>query len=156
MGSVFERSHWPHTARQAPKKPLVMGNRRASAGFDEVTALTTCPGSKSWIYLDAEAVPAYLESTSEQNRRLYRRHGYTDMDRRRSALPTIRFSIACDAQREANDALAGAGDAVDVPAPANRSALRGSQHISKTGTLVAARSRPNDRAVSRPSSPASA
>ncbi|GLH99871.1 GNAT family N-acetyltransferase [Phytohabitans aurantiacus] len=29
--------------------------------------------------LDAEGVPAYLEATSEQNRKLYRRHGYTDM-----------------------------------------------------------------------------
>jgi GNAT superfamily N-acetyltransferase len=30
--------------------------------------------------LDAEAIPAYLEATSDQNRRLYRRHGYTDMN----------------------------------------------------------------------------
>jgi ribosomal protein S18 acetylase RimI-like enzyme len=30
--------------------------------------------------LDAERIPAYLEATSEQNRRLYRRHGYTDMN----------------------------------------------------------------------------
>ena len=29
--------------------------------------------------LDADGVPAYLEATSEQNRRLYQRHGYTDM-----------------------------------------------------------------------------
>ena len=29
--------------------------------------------------LDAEGIPAYLEATSEQNRRLYHRHGYTDM-----------------------------------------------------------------------------
>jgi ribosomal protein S18 acetylase RimI-like enzyme len=29
--------------------------------------------------LDGEGIPAYLEATSEQNRRLYRRHGYTDM-----------------------------------------------------------------------------
>lgn len=30
--------------------------------------------------LDAEGVPGYLEATSVQNRRLYRRHGYTDMN----------------------------------------------------------------------------
>ncbi len=29
--------------------------------------------------LDAQGLPAYLEATSDQNRRLYRRHGYTDM-----------------------------------------------------------------------------
>jgi ribosomal protein S18 acetylase RimI-like enzyme len=29
--------------------------------------------------LDAEGVPAYLEATGEQNRELYRRHGYMDM-----------------------------------------------------------------------------
>jgi GNAT superfamily N-acetyltransferase len=29
--------------------------------------------------LDAEAIPAYLEATSADNQRLYRRHGYTDM-----------------------------------------------------------------------------
>ena len=29
--------------------------------------------------LDADGIPAYLEATSEQNRALYRRHGYTDM-----------------------------------------------------------------------------
>ena len=29
--------------------------------------------------LDAEDIPAYLEATGEQNRRLYQRHGYTDM-----------------------------------------------------------------------------
>ena len=29
--------------------------------------------------LDTDGVPAYLEATSEQNRRLYQRHGYTDM-----------------------------------------------------------------------------
>ncbi|MEV6303889.1 GNAT family N-acetyltransferase [Actinoplanes sp. NPDC051861] len=29
--------------------------------------------------LDTDDVPAYLEATSEHNRRLYRRHGYTDM-----------------------------------------------------------------------------
>ena len=29
--------------------------------------------------LDAEGIPAYLEATGEQNRRLYQRHGYTDM-----------------------------------------------------------------------------
>ena len=29
--------------------------------------------------LDAEGIPAYLEATGEQNRALYRRHGYTDM-----------------------------------------------------------------------------
>jgi ribosomal protein S18 acetylase RimI-like enzyme len=41
-------------------------------------------GSKLMNYthsrLDAEAIPAYLEATSDQNRRLYRRHGYTDMN----------------------------------------------------------------------------
>lgn len=31
-------------------------------------------------WLDAEGIPAYLEATSEQNRRLYRRHGYADMN----------------------------------------------------------------------------
>lgn len=30
--------------------------------------------------LDAQGIPAYLEATSEQNRKLYRRHGYTDMN----------------------------------------------------------------------------
>jgi ribosomal protein S18 acetylase RimI-like enzyme len=30
--------------------------------------------------LDAEDTAAYLEATNEQNRRLYRRHGYTDMN----------------------------------------------------------------------------
>jgi ribosomal protein S18 acetylase RimI-like enzyme len=30
--------------------------------------------------LDAENIPAYLEATGEQNRKLYRRHGYTDMN----------------------------------------------------------------------------
>jgi GNAT superfamily N-acetyltransferase len=35
-------------------------------------------------HLDAGGVPAYLEATSEENARLYRRHGYTDM-----APPTI-------------------------------------------------------------------
>lgn len=30
-------------------------------------------------HLDALGIPAYLEATGEQNRRLYRRHGYTDM-----------------------------------------------------------------------------
>ncbi|MFC7527556.1 GNAT family N-acetyltransferase [Actinoplanes sp. GCM10030250] len=34
--------------------------------------------------LDADVVPAYLEATSEQNRRLYQRHGYTEM-----SVPTI-------------------------------------------------------------------
>jgi GNAT superfamily N-acetyltransferase len=29
--------------------------------------------------LDAEGIPAYLEATGEQNRRLYRRHDYLDM-----------------------------------------------------------------------------
>jgi ribosomal protein S18 acetylase RimI-like enzyme len=29
--------------------------------------------------LDADTIPAYLEATSPQNQRLYRRHGYTDM-----------------------------------------------------------------------------
>jgi GNAT superfamily N-acetyltransferase len=29
--------------------------------------------------LDADGIPAYLEATSVDNRRLYRRHGYTDM-----------------------------------------------------------------------------
>ena len=29
--------------------------------------------------LDAKRIPAYLEATSEQNQRLYHRHGYTDM-----------------------------------------------------------------------------
>jgi GNAT superfamily N-acetyltransferase len=29
--------------------------------------------------LDADGIPAYLEATGEQNRRLYQRHGYTDM-----------------------------------------------------------------------------
>lgn len=29
--------------------------------------------------LDAEGIPAYLEATGEQNRRLYQRHGYSDM-----------------------------------------------------------------------------
>jgi hypothetical protein len=29
--------------------------------------------------LDADGIPAYLEATSEQNRALYRRHGYADM-----------------------------------------------------------------------------
>ncbi|GAA3914170.1 GNAT family N-acetyltransferase [Actinoplanes auranticolor] len=29
--------------------------------------------------LDGGGIPAYLEATSEQNRRLYRRHGYMDM-----------------------------------------------------------------------------
>ena len=37
--------------------------------------------------LDGEHTPAYLEATSEQNRRLYRRHGYNDM-----APPTIAVS----------------------------------------------------------------
>ena len=30
--------------------------------------------------LDAEGIPAYLEATGEQNRRLYRRHCYADMN----------------------------------------------------------------------------
>ena len=30
--------------------------------------------------LDAEGIPAYLEATNEHNRRLYRRHGYADMN----------------------------------------------------------------------------
>lgn len=30
--------------------------------------------------LDAQGTAAYLEATGEDNRRLYRRHGYTDMD----------------------------------------------------------------------------
>ncbi|MCM4078294.1 GNAT family N-acetyltransferase [Paractinoplanes hotanensis] len=30
--------------------------------------------------LDAEDIPAYLEATGEQNRALYQRHGYTDMN----------------------------------------------------------------------------
>lgn len=30
--------------------------------------------------LDAENIPAYLEATSLQNRRLYQRHGYTDLN----------------------------------------------------------------------------
>lgn len=29
--------------------------------------------------LNVNSIPAYLEATSEQNRRLYQRHGYTDM-----------------------------------------------------------------------------
>jgi hypothetical protein len=29
--------------------------------------------------LDPDGTPAYLEATSEQNRALYRRHGYMDM-----------------------------------------------------------------------------
>ena len=29
--------------------------------------------------LDAAGIPAYLAATSEQNQRLYHRHGYTDM-----------------------------------------------------------------------------
>jgi GNAT superfamily N-acetyltransferase len=30
-------------------------------------------------WLDDKNIPAYLEATGEQNRKLYRRHGYTDM-----------------------------------------------------------------------------
>jgi GNAT superfamily N-acetyltransferase len=30
--------------------------------------------------LDTKGIPAYLEATGEQNRALYRRHGYTDMN----------------------------------------------------------------------------
>lgn len=30
--------------------------------------------------LDAKGIPAYLEATSEENRKLYRRHGYADMN----------------------------------------------------------------------------
>nr|WP_221382497.1 GNAT family N-acetyltransferase [Actinoplanes polyasparticus] len=30
--------------------------------------------------LDRDGIPAYLEATSKQNRRLYHRHGYTDMN----------------------------------------------------------------------------
>ncbi len=37
--------------------------------------------------LDRGGVPAYLEATNENNVRLYRRHGYVDMDPFEMLLP---------------------------------------------------------------------
>lgn len=53
-------------------------------------------------HLDTHRIPAYLEATSEQNRRLYHRHGYTDM-----TPPTITLSDGTPLHRMWRPARAG-------------------------------------------------
>lgn len=92
------------TVRQAPAMLRVLGGQASVAGQMLAAMQQHHPETPHWylLYLaaesgrqgtgigsallrpvleqcDAQRVPAYLEATTEQNRALYRRHGFTDL-----------------------------------------------------------------------------